>query len=481
MEHRMAKKIQFIFIMAVMMILFQVTVLAQGWSYVGAIKFPVKDSISARPFLSAIDNNGRLYVISSKADDAKAHNAVYYANKGDSVFTLFIDFDNNGDSDTSSGNIGALRGITTIGSDVIVNASQPYPKTKPNTVASLYYYKQADTTKVEKFGFGISGGGYGSYINGIDISKDSMIIAGIDFGTSFRWYNFGNTFKKSSRGSWNSPDTNNTTIFSNATEPGGPQTSGLDLIRDVALVPGANYYNKSSVFYTSRNAISSSQQTGGIAVWQGGTQVQAITYTGNRVTDFGGFLSFLNFFPYGISVDTSGILWVAGVDSTRRWAKGFKIDGVNAEPLYDLPSKNSLDVASPNGAPMLGPSDVVLNKNQSLAYVVDRYARCAFKFKSLTVGVQNTNQPVHSFELGQNYPNPFNPSTLISFTLSKPMYVKLVATDILGREVKVLTEGYKQVGKHVEVFSGANIPSGIYFYTIMTPELKITKKMMLIK
>lgn len=454
-----------------------------GWAYMHAITFPVADSLAAKPYLCTVDKNGRVYVISSKVDDARAHNAIYYANPGDTVFTKFIDFDNNGQSDTATGFIGALRGIAVLNNDVMVIGSQPYPKTKPNTVAVNYYFPDADTTKLEKFGFGIAGAGYGSYLNGMDVSRDTMVITGIDFGTTFRWYNFGYTFKKSARGSWHLPDTNNNTIFSNTTEPGGPQSAGLDLIRDVALTPNADYYDNKSVFYTSRNSISSSQNTGGIAVWSGGTAVQPIGFTGNRVSDFSGYLSFINSFPYGITVDANGILWVAGVDSTKRWVKGFKVDGVNAEPLYDLPSKNSLDVADPNGAPMTGPSDVAITKDMKFAYVADRYARAVFRFRNLAVGVRdaNTAATVRDFTLGQNYPNPFNPSTLISFTLAAPAYVKLSVTDMLGREVAVLADGYRSSGKHVEVFNAAGMPSGIYFYSIVTPHATITKKMMLLK
>ena len=260
----MTKQLPIFIIMITLMIISVTGVQAQNnnWSYLNAIKFPVKDSIAAKPYLITVDQNGRVYVISSKVDDSKAHNAVYYANKADTVFKLFIDYDDNGDSDTSKGNIGALRGITILGNDVIVIASQPYPKTKPNTLAALYHYPGADTSKVERFGFNIAGSGYGTFLNGIDVSKDSVVFTGVDFGTSFRLYNFGYNSKGASRGSYIPP-------ANNGVEPGGPQTNGLDLIRDISLVPGVNYYDSSkSIFYTSRNSISSSQQTGGIAVWQ---------------------------------------------------------------------------------------------------------------------------------------------------------------------------------------------------------------------
>jgi hypothetical protein len=444
------------------------------WKYTGQIKFPVADSVAAKPYLCTVDQNGRLYVISSKVDDPKAHNAVYYANPGDTVFTRFIDYTNNGDSDTLLGNFGALRGISTLGSDIYVSGSQPYPKTKPNTLAALYYYKNADTTKVEKFGFNISGSGYGTYINGMDITKDSVIVTGVDFGTSIRLYNYGYNSNGAARGSYIPP-------ASNAVEPGGPQTSGLDLIRDVALVPGADYFSKTTALYSSRNSLSAEQQTGGIAVWKGGTQTAPGDYVPSRVSDFDAFLAFNTSIPYGITVDKNGILWVAGVDSTRRWVKGFFVDGVNAQPLHDLPSQTSGDVKSPNGAPMSAPSDVAISTDAKTAFVVDRYAKCAFVFKYLTTGVNNSDPMIRSFELSQNYPNPFNPSTMISFTLSRSSYARLVVTDLLGREVAVLTDGYREAGKHVSMFNGMTVPSGMYFYTLTTPGTSVTKKMLLVK
>jgi hypothetical protein len=452
------------------------------WSYVGKITFPIADSVAARPYLCTVDGNGRLYVISTSADDPNAHNAVFYANAADTVFKKMVDYNLNGDSDTSKGNIGALRGITTLGTDLIVTASQPYPKTKPNTLAAAYYYKNADTSKVERYGFNIAGSGYGTFINGAEMSKDSILLTGVDFGTSIRWYNFGYKFTKAGHGSYISPDSANTSVFSNATEPGGAQSSGLDLIRDVALVPGGDYYNKKTPLYTSRNSLSNIQQTGGIAVWLGGTQVQPINYVPSRVSDFDGFLSFGSSIPYGITVDAKGILWVAGVDTTRRWVKGFFVDGVNAQALYDLPSQTSGDNPDIHGAVMSGPSDVAITKDGKVAYVVDRYARCAFKFKNGTTGVEKQSIGENlNFVLSQNYPNPFNPSTIIKFSLAHAADVRLTVSDVLGREVATLVNEYRAAGNHAVVFNAGSIPTGMYFYTLTTPVSRVTKKMILQK
>jgi len=65
------------------------------------------------------------------------------------------------------------------------------------------------------------------------------------------------------------------------------------------------------------------------------------------------------------------------------------------------------------------------------------------------------------FELNQNYPNPFNPSTIISYQLPVSGFVSLKVYDILGKEVSVLTNGYKPAGKYTVTFNASSLASGI--------------------
>jgi flagellar hook capping protein FlgD/HYR domain-containing protein len=73
------------------------------------------------------------------------------------------------------------------------------------------------------------------------------------------------------------------------------------------------------------------------------------------------------------------------------------------------------------------------------------------------------------YGLYQNYPNPFNPTTEIVFDLPELSTVKLVITDVLGNEVKMLVNGEeKAAGQyHVrwsgETAMGTPAASGIYF------------------
>ena len=120
------------------------------WEYSQQLYFPAADSDYVRPFLSTVADDGTLWVISSRIQDAGAHNAIFYLSPGDTLFQKFIDYNNNGDSDSLLGNIGALRGIAVKGNTLFVSASQPYPKTAPNTVSAMYLYPNFDTLQVVK-------------------------------------------------------------------------------------------------------------------------------------------------------------------------------------------------------------------------------------------------------------------------------------------------------------------------------------------
>jgi photosystem II stability/assembly factor-like uncharacterized protein len=78
---------------------------------------------------------------------------------------------------------------------------------------------------------------------------------------------------------------------------------------------------------------------------------------------------------------------------------------------------------------------------------------------------------IKSFRLHQNYPNPFNPSTVISFEVPVRSHVKLSLYDVLGREVKVLVDEYKESGNHFVSLNASDLSSGIYFYHFMATPL----------
>lgn len=101
---------------------------------------------------------------------------------------------------------------------------------------------------------------------------------------------------------------------------------------------------------------------------------------------------------------------------------------------------------------------------------------------SFLVGTgHNQNTLPLSYSLAQNYPNPFNPATTISFAIPKAGNVKLIVYDLLGREVKLLVNDFRNPGKYSISFDASELASGIYFYEIKSGEFTDTKKMLLVK
>jgi hypothetical protein len=86
-----------------------------------------------------------------------------------------------------------------------------------------------------------------------------------------------------------------------------------------------------------------------------------------------------------------------------------------------------------------------------------------------------------TFSLSQNYPNPFNPSTTINYDLPYDGKVTLRILDISGREVSMIVNEFQPAGYYSLSFNGNNLSSGIYFYSLTSNGLTITKKMLLVK
>jgi len=82
------------------------------------------------------------------------------------------------------------------------------------------------------------------------------------------------------------------------------------------------------------------------------------------------------------------------------------------------------------------------------------------------------------YALEQNYPNPFNPSTSIDFSIAEANMVKIAVYNLLGQEVKVLLNEFKEAGPHTiqrkcswqsKVFL---VPSGNFAGKLIRPKSK---------
>ncbi len=85
------------------------------------------------------------------------------------------------------------------------------------------------------------------------------------------------------------------------------------------------------------------------------------------------------------------------------------------------------------------------------------------------------------FALKQNYPNPFNPLTTVEFSLDKAQHVRLAVYDLVGQEVRVLTDGVRPAGRYRIPFDASDLASGTYLYALRSEEEVAIKTMVLLK
>jgi subtilisin-like proprotein convertase family protein len=78
-------------------------------------------------------------------------------------------------------------------------------------------------------------------------------------------------------------------------------------------------------------------------------------------------------------------------------------------------------------------------------------------------------------------PNPFNARTEFRFDLARPGRVQLAIFDLLGREVRVVADGWFAAGSHRVPLVATDLPSGLYFARLTSERAAQVKKMILLK
>ena len=102
----------------------------------------------------------------------------------------------------------------------------------------------------------------------------------------------------------------------------------------------------------------------------------------------------------------------------------------------------------------------------------------SFKYSNI---IEVTVNLPGEFSLEQNYPNPFNPSTTLRYEIPEGSFVILKVYDVLGNEIVTLVNEEKPAGTYKLTWNAANLPNGVYFYTLSTGNFLSTKKMVLLK
>ncbi len=146
---------------------------------------------------------------------------------------------------------------------------------------------------------------------------------------------------------------------------------------------------------------------------------------------------------------------------------------------------NSFSIAD-NGTIEISPSTPYKNKiiftPQSSEFVADTLLVDIWRSEYGTISTQKIPLMGNLTDyLSQNYPNPFNGDTKIRFQISTNSKVQLKVYNILGEEITTLVDGFLEIGSYEHLFNSNNLPSGIYFYRLVSDNYIETKKFVLIK
>ena len=104
-----------------------------------------------------------------------------------------------------------------------------------------------------------------------------------------------------------------------------------------------------------------------------------------------------------------------------------------------------------------------------------------FSYSEADFSVQGINDPVEVVNslgsVSQNFPNPFNNESYVTVNLTEGSNLSLEVYTLTGQMVSAKDYGYRSNGSHTLTINGADLTSGIYFYTVTAGQNKVTHKM----
>ena len=137
------------------------------------------------------------------------------------------------------------------------------------------------------------------------------------------------------------------------------------------------------------------------------------------------------------------------------------------------------------GATAFRPRGIAFSPTGDTAYVISfgasNYPPVERFINPNPSSIKDLGMVADDFKLFQNYPNPFNPSTEIKFSLKSAGFTTLKVYDILGKEVATLVSENLGSGVYAYSFDASKLASGTYIYEVVSNNVRLTNKMLLMK
>jgi probable HAF family extracellular repeat protein len=309
--------------------------------------------------------------------------------------------------------------------------------------------------------------GVSDYSEAVAVSDDGSIIVyndGMD-GLAYRWTSSGGSI--------------------NLGTLGGNSTTATDISSDGSVIVGYSYDSTNNPYAFRWVSESGMEKIGTYYSFARAVSGDGNTVTGSetgaaglhrafRWTSSGGFeFNIAGNFTYGLAASYDGAIIVGDGDGAIQ----ITTSGVeNLNQVYStlLTGGSVLDDAtgiSSNGLFIVG------NGTNSTSELDEGYYIAVNGITSIT----DPKYIVPSFLLSQNYPNPFNPNTKIVWQTPVSGYQSLKVYDVLGNEVEILVDEFKEAGNYEINFNASKLSSGVYIYKLQTGIFVSTKKMVVLK
>lgn len=135
---------------------------------------------------------------------------------------------------------------------------------------------------------------------------------------------------------------------------------------------------------------------------------------------------------------------------------------------------------APGSVLILGPrTQLVVRGTLTMDGTLDDDPSATHPWKTATVEAESA--PERHTDVLEAYPTPFNVATTIHYELSSPGPVRLIACDLLGREVAVLVNAAQPAGRHHVVWDAQVHAAGIYLVRLTTRQGAWTRKVLLVR
>ncbi|KUG25462.1 hypothetical protein ASZ90_004717 [hydrocarbon metagenome] len=239
----------------------------------------------------------------------------------------------------------------------------------------------------------------------------------------------------------------------------------------ICIKPDGNIKWQYKVSYTGFVGAPTIDKNGNIAFEcvRGYHGIVSIDYEGN----FRWFYQFENQdedFEHGLVCDDDGTIYLGST-----WGYNLYAISKDGELLWKIP----LDGMYADSSPVIG-GDGTLYVGLHRGAGENNLENTLIAIKDNPNSVKEEDVP-SDYKLEQNYPNPFNPSTTIKFSLPERSEVKLSIYNLLGQEIEILFQGEKEAGSYEYVFENKSLSTGVYLYVLASQQVRLSRKMMLIK